>query len=82
MKNFLTIQILHHQKVFAAFDNNDSETLGFAAWAMGEVDFAPALPYLKMLRDRKEIVRIYIDGHFQEKSLGKWSNEAIDKIHQ
>jgi hypothetical protein len=69
-------------KVFAAFDSNDPETLGLAAWAVGEANFAPALPYLKMLRNRNKIVRIYIDGHFQEKSLGKWSSEAIDKIQR
>ncbi len=67
-------------KVLAAFDKDEPETLALAAWAMGETDFAPAVPNLAMLRDRKEIVRIYIDGHFQEKSLGNWANEAVAKI--
>ena len=67
-------------KVFAAFDSQRPETLGLAAWAMGEAGFAPALASLAMLRDRKEPVRIYIDGHFQEKTLGEWSKEAIAKI--
>ena len=67
-------------KVIAAFDSDDPETLGLAAWAVGEVGFAPALPSLAMIRDRKEPVRIYIDGHFQEKPLGKWAKEAIAKI--
>ncbi|MFC1976862.1 DVU0298 family protein [Chloroflexota bacterium] len=67
-------------KVFAAFDSDDPETLGLVAWAMGEADFTPALASLAALRDRKELVRIYIDGHFQEKSLGNWSKEAIAKI--
>ena len=67
-------------RVFAAFDSDDPETLGLMAWAMGEADFTPALASLTMLRDRKELVRIYIDGHFQEKSLGNWSKEAIAKI--
>lgn len=67
-------------KVLAAFDSNEPETLGLTAWAIGESDFAPAVPHLVRLRDRKEKVRIYIDGQFQEKSLGVWSNEALDKI--
>jgi len=71
---------VHQTEVMAAFESDKPETLGLAAWAMGESGFAPALPQLAMLRSRKEIVRIYIDGHFHEKSLGDWSNEATDKI--
>jgi len=69
-------------KVIAVFDSDDPETLGLAAWAMGEVGFAPALPSLAVLRDRKEPVQIYIDGCFQEKPLGKWAKEASAKIGQ
>jgi len=69
-------------EVFTAFDSDDPETLGLAAWAMGQAGFTPALARLTMLSDRKELVRIYIDGHFQEKPLGKWSKEAIAKIGQ
>ena len=69
-------------KVFAAFDSDDPETLGLVAWAMGEADFTPALAPLAMLRDRKELVRIYIDSRFQEKLLGNWSKEAMAKIGQ
>jgi len=71
---------VYQAKVLAAFDSDEPETLALAAWAVGESDFTPAVSYLAMLRDRKEIVRIYIDGHFQEKSLGNWSNEAVAKI--
>jgi hypothetical protein len=70
----------YQDKVLAAFDSDEPETLALAAWAMGESDFAPAVPHLAMLGGRKEIVRIYIDGHFQEKSLGNWANEAVAKI--
>jgi len=69
-------------KVFVAFNSGDPETLGLVAWAMGEVGFTPALAPLTTLRDRKELVQIYIDGHFQEKPLGKWSKEAIARIGQ
>ena len=62
------------------FISDEPETLGLAAWAMGEVGFAPALPFLEALKDRQEPVRIYIDGDFHEKLLGLWAKEAIDKI--
>lgn len=67
-------------KVLAAFDSQDPKTLGLAAWAMGQADFAPAIAFLESLRDRKSPVRIYIEGSFQVKPLGQWSEEAITKI--
>ena len=69
-------------KVFAAFDSDSPETLGLFAWAMGEAGVTSAAEPLARLKDRGEPVRIYIDGHFQEKSLGEWANEAIVKIEQ
>ena len=71
---------LHRNAVLAAFDSDGSEVLGLAAWAMGEVNFAPALQRLGLLRGRKEAVRIYIDGDFVEQSLGQWAEQAISKI--
>ncbi|MEW6416620.1 MAG: DVU0298 family protein [Nitrospirota bacterium] len=68
-------------KVLAAFQSEDAETLGVAAWAMGEVGFRPALPLLKKLLERNEHVRIYIEGVFCEKPLGQWVKEAINKIN-
>ena len=47
---------------------------------MGEVGVTSSVAPLTMLRDREELVRIYIGGHFQEKSLGEWAKEAIVKI--
>ncbi|MFC2035860.1 DVU0298 family protein [Chloroflexota bacterium] len=72
--------VFFQDKVFAAFGSDAPETLGLAVWALGEANFTPALAYLTMFRDREELVRIYIDGYFQEKSLGNWSSEAIAKI--
>jgi hypothetical protein len=66
--------------VLDVFNSDDPQTLGVAAWAMGEVSFAPALPFLKLLKDRMESVRIYIGGHFQEKTLGRWAEDAISRI--
>ena len=69
-------------KVFAAFDSDNPETLGLFAWAMGEAGVTSAVAPLATLKDRGERVRIYIDSHFQEKSLSEWAKEAIVKIEQ
>ena len=68
------------EKILAVFQSEDTETLGLAAWAMGEVGFEPSLSYLENLQERNEPVRIYIDGDFSEKPLGQWAKEAVDKI--
>jgi hypothetical protein len=68
------------EKILAVFRSEDTETLGLAAWAMGEVGFKPSLSYLINLQERNEPVRIYIDGDFSEKPLGQWAKEAVDKI--
>jgi len=67
-------------KVLRTFRGDDAETLGLAAWAMGEIGFRPALPFLEELRERDEPVRIYIKGDFYEKPLGQWAREAISKV--
>lgn len=67
-------------KILIAFQSDDAETLGLAAWAMGEVRSKPALPFLEKLLQRKEPVRIYVKSAFFEKPLGQWAEEAIDKI--
>jgi len=61
------------------FQSDNPEVLGLAAWAMGEVGFTPALPYLEKLIGRSEKVRIYLDD-FCEKNLGEWAKEAKNKI--
>jgi hypothetical protein len=68
-------------KVLSAFLSEDAETLSLAAWAMGEVGFKAALPFLEKLLDRKEPVRIYVEDGFHEKTLGQWAKEAITKIN-
>ncbi|MFC2060319.1 DVU0298 family protein [Chloroflexota bacterium] len=72
--------VFSQDEILATFNTNNPNTLGLAAWAMGEVCFTPALSYIEIHKDRKEIVQIYIASDFQEKSLGMWSREAIDKI--
>ena len=69
-------------KILATFQSDDPETLGLVSWAMGEVGFKPALPYLEKLSARKEPVQIYINGDFQEKPLGRWAEEAVQKVSQ
>jgi hypothetical protein len=67
-------------KVLAAFEVDDDETLVLAAWAMGEAGVTAALPFLRKVRLGIEPVRIYIDGDFREKTLTRWVAEAITKI--
>lgn len=68
------------EKVLAVFQSEDPETLGLASWAMGEVGFKPALPFLEKLRERDEPVKIYISGEVYKKPLGQWAIKAISKI--
>ena len=67
-------------KVLAVFSYDDPETLSLAAWALGEVSFRPALPFLEKLLKRHETAQIYIEGNFHEKQLGQWARDAIVKI--
>ena len=62
------------------FERGDSGTVGLAAWAMGEAGFSPALLPLEALKSRKEPVGIYIGGEIQEKPVGLWAKEAIEKL--
>ena len=66
--------------ILRVFQTGDTETLGLAAWAMGEVGVKEALPYLEELGSREEPVRIYIQGDFCQKPVGQWAHEAIVKI--
>ena len=68
------------EMILGVFGTEDAETLGLAAWAMGEVGFEAALPDLEELRDREEPARIYINGDFRNKPVCQWAREAIDKI--
>jgi hypothetical protein len=67
-------------KVLSVFQSDDIETLGLAAWAMGEAGFKPAMPFIEKLLWIKDPVRIYIERDFREKSLKKWAECAIAKI--
>jgi len=71
---------LVQDQILKAFDSDDAETPGLAAWASGEAGFTPALVSLEGLEDREEAVKIFIGGRFQEKSLGEWAKNAIAKI--
>jgi len=68
------------EKVLAVFQEDDSETLGLLAWAMGRTGFSPAIPYLEKLLQREETGMIYSDGVFLQKPLKQWAEEAIGSI--
>ena len=69
------------EKVLAVFQENDSETLGLLAWAMGRTCFSSAMPFLADLLQREELVTIYIDGVFLQQPLKQWAEEAIESIN-
>jgi hypothetical protein len=69
-------------KVLAVFQTDDTETLGLAAWAMGEARFHPACSFIERLSGMQEKVVIYGKGIFLEKSLEKWAKDAITKIKE
>lgn len=66
--------------ILASFAVDEPETLGLAAWAMGEIKYKPALPYLQKLTQRHEPVRIYVPPCLFEKPLGSWVRGAIAEI--
>jgi hypothetical protein len=68
------------EKVLAVFQEDDSETLGLLAWALGRTGYSPAVPFLEKLLRREEPVVIYIDGVFLQKPLKRWAEEAIGAI--
>jgi hypothetical protein len=68
------------EKILAVFGTEDAGILGLASWAMGEVGFRPAVPFLEKLSSRSEPVAIYVDGNFIERPLGQWAEGAIRKI--
>lgn len=67
-------------KILSVFQIKDLETVGIAAWAMGEVGFQPAVPFLEKLLEEEVEISIYISGDFQRKSVKKWAKEAITKL--
>ena len=71
---------LFEDALLHTFKTKDAQTLGLASWAMGQACFEAALPSIELLRNRQEIVRIYVHGDFMEKSLGQWSEESIQLI--
>jgi hypothetical protein len=68
--------------VLASFSLDEPETLGLAAWAMGEARYRPALPYLSELLRRPEVVRIYVPPRFVARPLADWAQGAIEAIER
>jgi len=81
-RQILDSVVFFQDKILVKFDSEDSEILGLAAWAMGEVGFHPALPFIEKLQGIQKRVRIYTGGKFEEKPLEKWVKGAIAKIYQ
>ncbi|NWF76059.1 MAG: hypothetical protein HXY53_05735 [Nitrospirae bacterium] len=68
------------EKILMVFQTDDIEIFGLAAWAMGEVCFKPALPFLEKLKEIETPVKIYVKGEFREEPLSSWVYRAVAKI--
>jgi len=68
------------KKILDVFNTNDIETLGLAAWALGEVGLKSSLPFLNRLLDKEEKVIIYVNGNFIERKVKEWAKESINKL--
>lgn len=69
------------EKILMVFQTDDIEIFGLAVWAMGEVCFKPALPFLEKLKEIEAPVKIYVKGKFREEPLlSSWVNKAATKI--
>ena len=67
-------------KVLTVFQTDDTETLGLAAWAMGEARFHPARPFLEKLFGIEEKVTVYEKGKFVKQPLSQWAKNAMSKL--
>jgi rubredoxin len=63
-----------------ALKNSDPSMQGTSAWAIGELGVKKAIPFLKTLQKEHQVIKLYINDQFQEKPLGQWAEEAIEKI--
>ena len=63
-----------------SFENDDPQTIGLAAWAMGTVGFLPAVALIDKLCDRNDPVLIYFNGGFHKKNLGEWARDASHNL--
>jgi rubredoxin len=53
---------------------------GTAAWTLGELGAREAVPFLKTLQKEKQMINLNVNNQLQEKPLGQWAEEAIEKI--
>lgn len=70
------------ESILKALRIDDPRTLGVACWATGETGFVPAAPLIRALTERREDVRLYLEGEFLLRPLGEWAREALDKLPQ
>mgnify|MGYP005843765479 CR=1 FL=1 len=68
------------EAILDSFKHSDPRVLALVAWAAGQSAFAPALLFLYQIEKRPEPVRLWVGGHFEQKTLGEWAAQAIGKI--
>ena len=63
-----------------ALKNHDPLMQGITIWTLGELGAQEAVPLLKTLQMENRMIKIFTNEQFQEKPMGQWVKEAIEKI--
>lgn len=62
--------------------SNSLELVGYAVWALGEINYQGALPQLKVLQNEQKEITLYQEGVLRKVKVGILAQEAIAKIEQ
>jgi hypothetical protein len=74
--------LLFREEFGVVFRNEDPEIIGTASWAAGQAGFKEILPVLPNFFTSSSIVKIYQNGIFVEKTVGRWAKEAASLLHE
>jgi HEAT repeat protein len=65
-----------------ALTSPDDSLRGTAVWALGELEVKEAVPILKSLQTDNQMVKIFNDNEFQEKTLSEWTRASLKKLEK
>jgi HEAT repeat protein/rubredoxin len=68
--------------LLSGLENQDPLLQGMIVWTLGEIGVWEAVPILKTLQKKSQMIKIFINTLAQEKPLGQWAEEAIEKIKE
>ncbi len=64
-------------KIEKFLQHSNPELRGYAAWALGQIGADGAVKQLEMLKDDPQVIKIYLQGELQQKTVGELANNAI-----